>query len=372
MFELKKLFLLSIFSALLSVSNYAFDNSDKLAEAQKRLEEAAREYAELSSEIGGDAAAHIVQSFRFSDDSPKHSKARLGINIGQIKIEKNINGETSSTTTAENKIDGVMVQGVSPDSPAEKAGLKSGDVITSLNGSVLVQKDDKSAVKQLTEIMQEVSPGEVVDIVYQRDGDSQRVSILTDEMPQAGFKMLMGDKKFSLGGEGDFDIDIQGLEGLENLDGLGEIGDVMGDVMGNVMGKTKFIFLRSSPLGDAELTELSSDLGEYFGTDEGLLVVKAPSDESIDLRDGDVIRSIDGRVPNSVNHAMRILRTYEEGEEVSLEILRKKRKRKITLLIPEKADKSNSKEWVFEKKSDQDFPLEKKHRVKVVTKQDMT
>jgi hypothetical protein len=57
--------------------------------------------------------------------------------------------------------------------------------------------------------------------------------------------------------------------------------------------------------------ELTPGLGEYFGTDAGLLVVRAPEGDDIDLRDGDVIPEIGGRIPQSVGHAMRILRSVE-------------------------------------------------------------
>jgi len=88
------------------------------------------------------------------------------------------------------------------------------------------------------------------------------------------------------------------------------------------------------PWGDMELVELSPGLGRYFGTDSGLLVVRAPSDPALKLEDGDVIRRIGGREPGSVSHAIRILRSYEEGEELELEIMREKRSRKLAVQIP--------------------------------------
>ena len=49
------------------------------------------------------------------------------------------------------------------------------------------------------------------------------------------------------------------------------------------------------------------------------------------MQDGDVIQSIDGRKPTSVNHAMRILGSYQSGETVNIEIMRDKRKRTISI-----------------------------------------
>ncbi|MBT8141612.1 MAG: PDZ domain-containing protein [Gammaproteobacteria bacterium] len=378
MLTLKKLItLFVIFGLSYSPTLLADANSDKLAEAQKKLEEAAREYAELSSELGGDAAAQVMRTFSFSKHADKPPKARLGINIGKVVTRKTENGvsetETRGQKPEDQKSDGVHVMGVSPEGPAAQAGLKAGDVITALNGQTLLAAPDNSAVKQLTEIMSEVNPGDTVEILYQRDGVTQSAKIVTDEMPHKGMRMRFGDNDFKFGGPGmpgDFDIDIKSFDGLEGMKDLEIFKD-----MGDVFGEAKFIFMHSSPLGDAELVELSEDLGEYFGSDVGLLVVKAPSNIDIELRDGDVIRSIDGRTPTSVSHAMRIFRSYEAGEAVNLEILRKKRKRKLSLTIPEN-EKSSSHVWDFDRHPDglvnnrKDGQQHK--RIKIIKGQDST
>ena len=74
-----------------------------------------------------------------------------------------------------------------------------------------------------------------------------------------------------------------------------------------------------------QLIEMNADLGEYFGTNEGLLVTQAP-DSGIPLRSGDVILTIDGRKPTSVAHAFRIIGSYEDGETVRAEVMRKRQR----------------------------------------------
>jgi hypothetical protein len=87
---------------------------------------------------------------------------------------------------------------------------------------------------------------------------------------------------------------------------------------------------------DIELVTLDDELGEYFGTTEGLLVVSAPRDEELDLRSGDVILSIGGREPSDPRHALRIMRSYEPGESMSVEIMRNQRRQTITVTVPER------------------------------------
>ena len=69
-----------------------------------------------------------------------------------------------------------------------------------------------------------------------------------------------------------------------------------------------FAFMRAEGVfGSAELVPLTPKLGQYFGTEKGLLVVRAPDDSRLKLEDGDVIVDIDGRTPSSPSHALRIL-----------------------------------------------------------------
>ena len=61
-----------------------------------------------------------------------------------------------------------------------------------------------------------------------------------------------------------------------------------------------FAFMRAEGVfGTAELVPLTPKLGQYFGSDKGLLVVRAPTDSRLKLEEGDVIVDIDGRVPSS-------------------------------------------------------------------------
>ena len=86
---------------------------------------------------------------------------------------------------------------------------------------------------------------------------------------------------------------------------------------------------------DLDLVTLNSDLGDYFGTKEGVLVVKAPGDSALPLKSGDVILSIGGRKPTSPSHAMRILRSYDAGESVSIEIMRHQRRQTLNWTVPQ-------------------------------------
>jgi len=95
-----------------------------------------------------------------------------------------------------------------------------------------------------------------------------------------------------------------------------------------------FEFAFGSPWGGIELVRLNPDLGDYFGTREGVLVVSAPEDSSLALKGGDVIVSIGGRKPTSPMQAMRILRSYDPGESVTLDVLRKQKHVNVAWKVP--------------------------------------
>ena len=66
---------------------------------------------------------------------------------------------------------GVRVQGVDDESPASKAGIKDGDIITKANGK------DVAGVDQLRNAIKELKEGDTVKLTYKRDGKNQTADI---------------------------------------------------------------------------------------------------------------------------------------------------------------------------------------------------
>jgi S1-C subfamily serine protease len=103
--------------------------------------------------------------------------------------------------------------------------------------------------------------------------------------------------------------------------------------------ETPFSMFFGAPWSGLNLVTLDADLGSYFGTTEGVLVVRAPSDSGLPLKSGDVILAIDGRKPTSPEHAIRILRSYEGGEAVKLDVMRQKRRTTATWTVPDEENR---------------------------------
>src|SRR6185369_9414341 len=102
----------------------------------------------------------------------------------------------------------------------------------------------------------------------------------------------------------------------------------------NFSGSWPDAFWRRNAWADLQLATLSSGLGEYFGTNDGLLVVRAPKDSMLALKDGDVILDIAGRKPTSPEHAMRILASFEPGETLRVSVMRHQKRETIEGKVP--------------------------------------
>jgi len=256
----------------------------RLEEARARLEEAAREIAELSLDMVGETQIVIREQMK-NDLKPR--RVLLGVNIGPA------GGPDES---------GVRVQGVTPESAADAAGIRSGDVLLSIDGVQLDWSGDTDPQSKLLARLGEIEPGTRFKVEHRRDGE-----VLTADVEAR-----------PRGEELDFDFDFEELH--RSLP------------PGAQAFVERFIVDR---WGDMELVELTPGLGDYFETEEGVLVVRAPSDDTLGLEDGDVILDIAGREPADARHVVRILRSYEPGERLVMTVVRKGRKQQLEADIPE-------------------------------------
>jgi membrane-associated protease RseP (regulator of RpoE activity) len=202
---------------------------------------------------------------------------------------------------------GAWIEAVTPGGPAAKAGLKSGDIITKFNGTSLAgvraQEEDASGPgRKLVALAHALQPGDTAPIEYRRGTDVRRTRLVAE--------------------------DVMGWMAVNPVPVL-EPGAPL--PRGSEPG---FSFCFGDPWCDLELVSLTPDLGEYFGAKDGILVVKASTDSSLPLRSGDVLLSIGGRKPTSPSHAMRIIASYEAGETVAIEVMRKQKRLHIAWQVP--------------------------------------
>jgi S1-C subfamily serine protease len=187
---------------------------------------------------------------------------------------------------------GARVREVSPGGPAAQAGIRPGDVIVAVNGTEL--KGDAPA-RQVNSLLRDVKPDTPVALRVQRDGKPLALTVTVRSAPDL----------------------------LARLPRVREFGREAAEPFSQ------------RPLRDMELATLTPGLGSYFGTDKGVLVLKAPADGALKLEDGDVILAIDGRSPESGSHAARILGSYLGGERITLHILRQHKTLDLQMTMPD-------------------------------------
>ena len=222
---------------------------------------------------------------------------------------------------------GAYVESVTPNGPAAKAGLRSGDVITKLDGQSVLggsRESEGADARQslpglrLIELAARLQPADTVPIEFLRGKDRKTISVVTEDEPdefvpgRAGRPFTM---RFFRPG-----MDRDRMSVSDMMDA----------------GPDRFEFFSGGPLGDLELAPLNPDLGQYFGTTDGVLVIRAPKDGTLGLKGGDVVQGVDGRKPTSPGHLMRILRSYERGETFKLDVLRNRKRETVTAHLGER------------------------------------
>lgn len=109
-----------------------------------------------SGSIGLGFAIPIDQAKRIADEIIKTgsaSRAQLGVNVGDAADG------------------GAVLEGVSPDGPAAKAGLQQGDVVTKVGDRVIDSADS------LVAAIRSAVPGSTVTLTYERDGRTATATV---------------------------------------------------------------------------------------------------------------------------------------------------------------------------------------------------
>lgn len=255
------------------------------------------------------------------------SRAQLGITITDVR-------EPDAPSA------GARIQSVSEDGPADKAGLREGDVITAVDGKSLVTRlEDEGAmpVQRLLEVVSEFEPGQVVKVDYLRDGKPLTTTVTAAERDDRSVSIAMDDLRgrlheLRIEGPSPLIIAAEAPDRPRRVVRVGTGGTWFGrtsdcpDREGSGGGWT---VLAGQCVGHVSLEDLNPKLGEYFGTSDGVLVTDVGDDSTLGLEPGDVILSVASRDVTDADHLMRILSSYEGDEEVTLRIFRQKREMSV-------------------------------------------
>jgi hypothetical protein len=272
------------------------------------------------------------------------ARARLGITV-------------SVTQDAADDARGARVQSVMEGGPADSAGIRRGDIITSVDGKSLsaklspgVEKDFDSneslPVQRLLSIAHGLDPNTPVPVEYLRDGGTHTVTVRTRDLPSwapAGtlpslegqvFRDRMDDLRDrvdSLGGQDrQWRIFVPGRGGRLRFFSGDTVGARSWRCPGN--GDSDLDILSSSDecIGGLRLLKLNPELASYFKTDHGVLVSDVVGNSTTGLEPGDVILKIGGRQAENPDRARRILASYSSDEPIDFHIVRRGKAMDVT------------------------------------------
>jgi S1-C subfamily serine protease len=201
---------------------------------------------------------------------------------------------------------GARIDDVDPDSPAERAGLREGDVVVEYDGERV------RSARQFTRLVQETPDGRTVNVAVMRNGQKQTL----EATPESRVAM-------------DFGVDVERLRdeverSLRNFQVEPPLFryDDRGPRSFEYRLPERVMPLRGR-LG-VTIQSLTPELEEYFGARNGGVLVSSVAQDSAaakaGMKAGDVIISINGRSVTGSGDLLRELRNLTG--EVTLGIVR--------------------------------------------------
>jgi len=306
---------------------------EELAKTREELSRTHRELREATREV---ARAHRELSRAGNEHEVVHH-----VNLGDRAVIGVVLGKESDR--------GVEIIGVSPDGPAERAGLEQGDILVSIQDIALAGNDE--ARESVFEIMSDVEDQQELAVVVERDGNSSEYTVTAEIREPRGWQSMIRIAEVEAVAEvaGDSHVIIERIE-IPEIDEeaiaaqVAELTEHLqhseyefeeySDFGEHAMSEAKVWFGLPRAHG-LELTSINEGLGTYFKTNRGVLVIKARGDNAYELESGDVILSIGSTAVNSPSDMMRALRDVDPGSEIDIEIKRNRRDQTLRVVVPE-------------------------------------
>jgi C-terminal processing protease CtpA/Prc len=332
------------------------DHEEVAREREVRQEEVTRARTELSRahrELRK-ASREVAQAHRDLSRSGRDVEITTEINLGDRAVIGVVLGKQTDK--------GVEIIGVSPDGPAERAGLQPGDVLVSIRGEELA--GDKEARQSVFQVMRDVSDGEELAVVVNRTGQSFEYTVTAEQREPRGWQSVIRIQDIAGIPESPNaphvvmktieipEIDEVALaaeiaelsERIEATNHMFVIHDGHNVQELEIEGFSEFgrqamdeanIWFGLPQAHGLDLASINEGLGAYFKTDRGVLVIKAREGNAYELESGDVILSIDSTEVNSPSDLVRALRDVEPGGAIAIEIKRDRKDKTLNVIVPE-------------------------------------
>ncbi len=213
---------------------------------------------------------------------------------------------------------GVVVAGVTKDSPAAKAGLKEKDVITEVNG----QRVEGAA--QFRRMIHEIPAGRAAQLTVWRDGRAQTLSATLGAAEERHDKWMgatPGAFAFHMP-----DVQIPEMPSIDWGEGMNTV-------------------LAGRPRLGIDAEDIGGQLGSFFGAPdgEGILVRnvnRGSPAEKAGLKAGDVITSFNGERVRSLGDLRQKLASQNDAKTAKIGVLRNRSDVTLSVELPARTSKT--------------------------------
>lgn len=235
-------------------------------------------------------------------------KAYLGVELDELSV-----GKAKELGILGTK--GAVVVHVLPGSPAEAAGLRTDDVVLSVDGKAVASRDELRAA------IADKKPGDAVTLEITRAGKQQKVSAtLAGHLGGGGIYAAPGGLRampFKFGAPG-------GPEGFGGFDGDGP-------------------FTMTFPAGPrlgVSVLPMTDDLRDYFGVEHGKgvlvsAVTKLSPAAVAGIRAGDVILAVDGETVTRAGDVARALagKSADGSRTIQVDLVRERSRQTVSATV---------------------------------------
>ncbi|MET0392437.1 MAG: PDZ domain-containing protein [Chitinophagaceae bacterium] len=212
------------------------------------------------------------------------------------------------TTEANDK--GAQIKTITKDGGAEKAGLKTGDIIKKIGDSKIEGPDDLSAA------IRKQKPGDKVSVTFLRDGKEQTVT--AELVKWKGFKAYgIGQQNYNMNLNIPDIVEVPHMRLSPSINGT-------------------YSWSGGAPRLGLSVQDTDDGKGaKVIDVDEDGNAFKAG------LKEDDILTEIDGKAVNSADEVAKVVRESKDKVSVNVKLLRQGKTENITVKIPRRLKTAN-------------------------------
>ncbi|MBU6477106.1 MAG: PDZ domain-containing protein [Xanthomonadaceae bacterium] len=281
----------------------------QMAQLQTRMNDLARQMAALSTKLGDEANASALH---YLADS---RRGMFGMAV--MSTDK-----------------GLRVDAVTPGGPAERAGIKAGDTITRIDGKPVGKHGGASG-----SALWHAQAGKPIVLAVDRGGKLHELRVTPERLQTSDWQdiarqaELAADRATAQVRSPEFQRQIQQSidEAMKNAAVAMKDASVAREAAIEAGERANRWTIQMSPWFGLNLAPLNPDLGSYFGTDRGALVLSRDDKQFPELQPGDVITAVGGQPVARPEDATRALR--EAGKDKSVAVALRRHGKPVTLAM---------------------------------------